>query len=262
MSDWLKLIKDYIGYQGATSLADKLTLVRVGYLDNINNAQLLNISAARLGYIDRLTLLAAGGAGELTVARVGYLDNINQAGLLQVTAVRAGYLDNLSAGAVALNADAVLIKASQARQLFSLDYWSEPQLSVVIPAAAANQALPDVVMSVLPAGATVVKANGMIKFRSLTNAGAANKLFGAQHIQIQKGGAGGYADCISLIDDQFTVAAAAVDTPGDVVIGDHNVVAKVDANATYNFQWTSAVADVAGLTFNDVQMGLRIWYSV
>ncbi|MDO9581253.1 MAG: hypothetical protein Q7J06_11955, partial [Bacteroidales bacterium] len=90
------------GYQGATSLADKLTVVRAGYLDNINNAQLLNISAARLGYVDRLTLLAAGGAGELTVARVGYLDNINQAGLLQVTVARAGYLDNLSAGAVAL----------------------------------------------------------------------------------------------------------------------------------------------------------------
>jgi hypothetical protein len=47
-----------------------------------------------------------------------------------------------------------------------------------------------------------------------------------------------------------------------VIIGDHNVVAKVTGNDTYNFQWTSANADVANLTLNDVQMGLRIWFSV
>ena len=201
----------------------------------------------------------APGATALSTAQ---WTNAIATALASYTAARAGYLDNLSAGAVALNADAVLIKASQARMLFSVDYWSVPQLSVVVPAGAANQALPNVVLDILPAGATVVKATAMFKFRSLTNAGAANKLNAAQHIQIQKGGAGGYANAISLIDDQFTIAAATVDAPGDVVIGDHNVVAKVTAADTYNFQWTSANADVAGLTFNDVQMGLRIWYSV
>jgi len=69
-----------IGYQGATSLANKLTAARAGYLDNINNA---------------LLLLVPDLSG-LTVARIGYLDNINQAGLLQVTAARAGYLDNIN----------------------------------------------------------------------------------------------------------------------------------------------------------------------
>lgn len=33
----------YVGYEGATSLADKLTAARAGYLANINNAQLLTI---------------------------------------------------------------------------------------------------------------------------------------------------------------------------------------------------------------------------
>lgn len=180
--------------------------------------------------------------------------------MLGLTTARAGYLDELAAANIPADVDT--LKASHARQLFSVDYWSVPQLSVVVPAGAANQAMPDVVVAAIPAGATVVKATPMFKFRSVTNAGAANKLNGAQHIQIQKGGAGGYADAISLIDDQFTIAAATVDAPGDVVIGDHNVVAKVDGNATYNFQWTSANADVAGLTFNDVQTGLRVWYSV
>lgn len=152
--------------------------------------------------------------------------------------------------------------AAKDRLLFSVDYWSIPQLSVVVPAGAATQTMPDVVVAALPAGITVIKATAMFKFRSITNAGAVNMLNGAQHIQVQKGGAGGFADAISLITDQFTIAAATVDAPGDVVVGDHNVVAKVDGNATYNFQWTSACADVAGLTFNDVQVGLKIWYSV
>jgi hypothetical protein len=154
------------------------------------------------------------------------------------------------------------------RQQICIDYWSLPQLSVVIPAVAANQALPDVVVDTLPNDLIlgnppkVVKAQAMIMFRSLTNAGAANKLSGGQHIQIQKGGAGGYSNAISFVDDQLTIAAGAVDAPGDVIIGDHNVVAKVTGNDTYNFQWTNAVADVAGLTLNDVQVGLRIWYSI
>lgn len=145
--------------------------------------------------------------------------------------------------------------------LFSIDYWSVPKVSVVVPIAAASQALPDVVVAALPAGMVVVKATAMFKFRMLGNAGVANKLTNAQHIQIQKDGAGGFADAISLVDDQFGIGAATREG-GDVVVGDHNVVAKVDADATYNFQWTDAIADVAALTFYDVQTGLRIWYSI
>jgi hypothetical protein len=150
------------------------------------------------------------------------------------------------------------------RKLTSVDYWSIPQLSLVLEAAPATETLPDVIVSDLPAGATVVKALAIIKFRSITNAGAANKLDGAQHIGVQKGGAGGFTDGISLVDDQLTVAAAAVDAPGDVIIGDdnHDLAALVTGNDTYNFQWTSGHADIADLTLNDVQVGLRIWYSV
>jgi hypothetical protein len=41
-----------VGYEGATSLSNKLTAARAGYLDNINNSELLNISATILGRID------------------------------------------------------------------------------------------------------------------------------------------------------------------------------------------------------------------
>ena len=73
--------------------------------------------------------------------------------------------------------------------------------------------------------------------------------------------AGGFVDAISLDDNMFGIAAATREG-GDVVIGDHNIVAEVDGDATYNFQWTASLVDVANLKFNDVQVGLRVWYSV
>jgi hypothetical protein len=148
------------------------------------------------------------------------------------------------------------------RVLFSIDYWSLPQITVVIPAAPASQALTDVVVDTLPAGCTVVKVCAMFKFRCIQNAGAVNMLDGAQHIQVRTDAPGAFGDGISLVTDQFTIAAAAVDAPGDVLIGDHNLVATVFVNDTYNFQWTDAHADVAGLTFTDLQTGLRIYYRI
>lgn len=97
--DWLEILKTRIGYQGATSLADKLTAARAGYLDNINNAQLLNVpnlstlSAARIGYLDNIN---QAGLLQVTAARAGYLDNIANAQLLNITAARLGYIDRLT----------------------------------------------------------------------------------------------------------------------------------------------------------------------
>lgn len=203
-------------------------------------------------YVDTLETIVGteGGvalAGKLTAARAALLD--------QITALRLAELD-----AANIPADIDGLKASRGRQLFSVDYWSVPQVSVILPIAAADRTLPAVVVAGLPAGMTVVKATAMFKFRMLDNAGTANKLTGDQQIQIQKA-AGALTDAISLVDDQFGIAAATREG-GDVVIGNINVAATVDSDATYNFLWDEAVADVALLTFYDLQMGLRIWYSV
>lgn len=149
------------------------------------------------------------------------------------------------------------------RQLFSMDFWSVPLESVVltdIVAPGTNVNLPDVVVD-LPAGVTVVRAVALFKFRMLGNAGAANALQGDQYIGVQKGGAGGYVNAIFLDDNMFGIGAA-LREGGDVVIGDQNIFAKVTGDDTYNVRWLASLVDVADLTFNDVQVGLRIWYSV
>lgn len=47
-----------VGYEGASSLAAKLTAARAGYLDNINQAGLLQVTTTRAGYLDNIATTA------------------------------------------------------------------------------------------------------------------------------------------------------------------------------------------------------------
>ncbi len=152
--------------------------------------------------------------------------------------------------------------------VFCLDFWSDPQEAVVIPAVAGNLALPDVTVADIPNGATVVRAIAMLKFRVIENTnGAANKLNGAtvaatsQVIQVRDDTPSAYIDAIKFVDDQFGIAASTREG-GDVLIGSIDVSGTVDGNDTYNFQFLQALADLASLEMNDVQTGLRVWFKM
>ncbi|MBA7465054.1 hypothetical protein ES707_00215 [subsurface metagenome] len=157
----------------------------------------------------------------------------------------------------------------QKRVLCPMDFWSgyleEVSLDGDTPATIS---LPAVTVEDLPTNATIVRAIVMFKFgmKENTHAETANKLDGAtsaltsQVIQIDKG-TGTWIDAINFVDDQFGVAAATREG-GDVVVGNINVASEVDANETYELRWLLALADEDLLNFNDVQMGLRIWYSL
>lgn len=159
---------------------------------------------------------------------------------------------------------AVIVEAaSTARVLNTLDFWSLPQEEVALTGTAGDKSLPSVVVADLPAGATIVRAIAMFKFRSIENhtfAGV-NKLDGAQEIQVKENAAGSFIDAINLVDDQFTIAETTREG-GDVIIGAIDVKAQVDGNDTYAFQWDEAWADETGINFNDVQCGIRVWYSL
>lgn len=153
---------------------------------------------------------------------------------------------------------------SKGRQLFSMDFWSVPQEEVVMTGAATTPGLPSVTVGDLPDGATIVRAIAMFKCRMIENhtyAGV-NSLDGAQEIQV-KPTAGAYTDAINFVDEQFTLAQDTREG-GDVMIGaiDISGSGKVEANGVYDFQWDAAIAQEDGIKFNDVQVGLRIWYSV
>ena len=178
----------------------------------------------------------------------------------------------------AVAADASLMRyikgliTGQIRQLYSMDFWSAGLEEVQIgdAGAGATVALPNIVVADLPAGAIIVRAIVMFKFRMIENTFAGvNKLNGAtvagtsQVIQIRSDAPLAYVDAINFVDDFFTLG----DTDregGDVIIGTIDVsgATGVDEEDDYNLQWLLGRADFDFINFNDVQVGLRIWYSV
>jgi len=157
-------------------------------------------------------------------------------------------------------------------QLFIMDFWSAGLEEVQLGdgGAGATVALPDITVADLPAGATIVRAIVMFKFRMIENTYAGvNKLNEAtvaltsQVIQIRSDAPLAYVDAINFVDDFFTLAASTREG-GDVIIGTLDVAGAtgVDENDTYNLRWLLGRADQDFLNFNDVQVGLRIWYSM
>lgn len=145
-----------------------------------------------------------------------------------------------------------------------MTWWSDVDDEILLPAAAADVNLPDVVVAGIPSGKTLVQAIVILKVRAIenTNAGGTNAIQGAQNIRVKKNtGSWGVDDvaAINLADNMWLVAASTREF-GDVVVGDNDVKSEVDGNATYNLRFENADVDLASLKLNDVQVGIRIWF--
>jgi hypothetical protein len=151
------------------------------------------------------------------------------------------------------------------RLVCSMDFWGgiieELQLTAALQA---NLALAGagVVIAGIPTGATLIRVVVMFMCRAIENTHAtiANKLQGAQNIQVNFAG-GAFLSAIALADDLFAVAIATREM-GTVVIGSVDVKATVTGNGTCTFQIDAARADQNNLNFNDYQVGIRVYFTV
>jgi len=151
----------------------------------------------------------------------------------------------------------------KAKRPFVLTQFSDPIVTVTLTTSGALD--PSVGSVVVPAGyfptgTALQRVEAIVMFRKITNSNAAlNRLAGAtQYIQVQKA-AGGFANCIKFVDDQFNVAASS-DGPGDAIVGGIDVKATVNVdNATYNFQWENALTEQDSIVLHDVRVGLRFY---
>ena len=166
--------------------------------------------------------------------------------------------------------DITQLVMARGKQLLPMDFWSEPQEEVQIDGAGVTVALPAVTVDGLPASATILRAIVMFKFRMVENTDtAANGLDGntvagtSQVIQVRDDSPGVWNDAITFAGGQFGLEGEKREG-GDVCIGDVNIsgLGKVDGNDIYEFRWLLGKADSDLLNFNDIQMGIRVWYSV
>jgi len=108
-----------------------------------------------------------------------------------------------------------------------IDFWSTPDDVIDLPAAATHIDLPDVEVSGLPGGISLLKVVAILKVRAIenTNAGGPNAINGVQAIRVKKStGVWGVDDiaAIDLPDNLWTVGASTREG-GDVLIGSRDV---------------------------------------
>ena len=147
------------------------------------------------------------------------------------------------------------------------DFWSEPIEEVQINGAGITVALPGIPLDGIPSGASILRAIAMFKFRMVENTNAAaNKLNGgtvpgaSQVMQVRDGTPGSWIDAINFADNLFGLEGQTREG-GDVCIGSVDISGIVDENESYEFRWLLGRADLDFINFNDVQMGIRVWYT-
>jgi hypothetical protein len=150
------------------------------------------------------------------------------------------------------------IKARTDNRLQTVTYFSPCQIEVVADTTHTDASLPTVTIPNITG--TIVHVYAGFKFRMIENTNAAaNKLSGAQEIQINKAG-GAWTDAINFVDDQFGLAASTREG-GDCIIGYTDLVGTIDVfNTTAQFQWDEPLTDKDALHFNDVQTFVIIQY--
>jgi hypothetical protein len=140
---------------------------------------------------------------------------------------------------------------------------------VQITGAGVTVSLPAITIEGLPADATILRAVAMLKFRMVENTNAAaNNLNGStiagtsQVIQVRNATPGDWIDAINFVNGQFGLGGQ-LREGGDVCIGSINLAGpgKVNGNDAYEFQWLLGKSVSDFLNFNDVQVGIRVWFS-
>jgi len=156
---------------------------------------------------------------------------------------------------------------SNARQLNVVTFWSDPYLGLTIPATPGTLTMPSVVVAGIPTGATITHVKCLVMCRVIDNlAAVANKLNGAtvaatsQVIQV-KLASGAWADAITFLDDQISMAALTREG-GTVFVSSNNMSATVTGNGTVSFQWLLAAADSASIYLQGVHTIVQVTYSI
>ena len=226
-----------------STLLTRLSAARAGYLDNINQAGLLQLTTTRAGYLDELAAANIPADVDTLVTRL--------------TAARAGYLD-------AINRD-------RPDMVFPSVASDAANAIVVMPAVAADLDFPSVVVADLPTGMTVARADFVLVIGALFDTSSAENQIdqASKSIRVKVStGSWGTDDIIAL-----TFANNALQTKADsyrggpTLFGGIDISSVVSGNGTYNFRSEetnrSDALTVTGASLEclDVFSLIRVWFN-
>jgi hypothetical protein len=245
----------------------------IGKNDFLSGKLILIGSGVDAAYEDKGADSFDNVTGEITVS-AGFSAQIKEGTPFKVLNVSSGGVVSSLLNAIKAKTD--LLPATPADQATSLaiqikvskllpyiDIWSPYLAQVQISTAPGDQALPSITMAGLPSGTTVNRAVMMLKVRTIENTNAlVNSVSGAQNIQAEKAVGGAWITGIALAGGEFSVPAT-IRENGDVLMGSQDISAQIPANgALISFKWALAKSAQNNLNFNDIQVGVRVWYTV
>ncbi len=158
-------------------------------------------------------------------------------------------------------------QAQAAQKVVSpMPFWSDTSPSIQLftgPIEDNDYTLPNVVVSGIPTGVTLVRVAATLKVRAIENLAAnINYISGDCSIRVKKStGAWGVDDvaAIDLPSNMWTIAASTRES-GDVVPGDNDVKAEVDGNGTYNLRFEDVAIAFDSLLLNDIEVCLTFFF--
>ena len=148
-----------------------------------------------------------------------------------------------------------------------MEFWSIIDDEILLTQAASDDDLPSVGVQDIPVEATIIRAVAIIRIRAIENTYAGlNGNVGATNIRVKKStGAWGVDDiaAIALTDNQWMIPTSAREEGDFVQEGSIDVSAEVDdPDADYDFRFEDNQVDQDSLKLQDVQMGLRIYFTI
>ena len=204
-----------------------------------------------------------GKAEKVDLTEIRNIISQLQTGVTQVQDI----INQVQNDVIQIQSDIDSIPTDVVELLTFTDFWSNPITEAEIDSAGVTVSLPGVTVGGLPDGATVLRAIAIFKFRMIENTDAsANALDGdtepatSQVIQVRDDTPSDWIDAINFVDGQFGLGGETRES-GDVCIGSIDISGIVVGNAGYEFQWLLGRANQDSIIFNDIQMGIRVWFS-
>ena len=201
---------------------------------------------------------------EITVEGIGWItsDATSTAGTLHIR----GTLTHISgAGGITIDdltlqtrIDAIFAEFALRTEVH-IPPASAPIQQILITTVAADKNLGSIAVGAIPTGTVVSSVRGWLNIGAIENTNvAANKLSGAQDIQIKKAG-GAWHTVLSLPADFLSLAGSKRES-GRVLQFNIDASTPVDSNDTYTLQLTNGLSAANNLVLNDLQWGLEIEY--
>lgn len=142
-----------------------------------------------------------------------------------------------------------------------MDFWNKPNVVINVTNSANDINLTSFTIADIPAGATIIRVIGMFKYsKRVELSGSENETNVEQFISIDSSASRlSLVNMITIPDNSFNTAGDAVEG-GDVLMGNIDVKAEVIGNGNYYPQWELSDVTVNGLSFYDVQVGVRVYF--